>query len=212
MISLLLAGGPFMFATLSVSLVVVAITIWRVVFLWGRSAARKSLLKESLAYAEQRSFAKALQLCNASGGPLGRILSAAFTRADRSEKEIRRGVEAVALEEIPRVKAGTVFLPQFSNLATLFGLIGTIHGLIIAFQGAGSENAATRQAILSQGIAIAFYNTFFGLVVATMCIVFYLVLINKTNGALAFMEQSTAAVIDAILWHRDEAADKRRVG
>lgn len=212
MISLLLAGGPFMFATLSVSLVAVSIAIWRVVFLWGRSSARKSLLKESLAYAEQRSFGKALQLCNASAGPLARILAAAFSRSDRAEKEIRRGIEAVALEEIPKVKAGTVFLPQLSNLATLFGLIGTIHGLIIAFQGAGSENAATRQAILSQGIAIAFYNTFFGLTVATMSIVFYLVLISKTNSALAFMEQSTASVVDSILWHRDDQTEHRRVG
>jgi biopolymer transport protein ExbB len=212
MISLLLAGGPFMFATLTVSFVVVSIMLWRVIFLWGRSGTRKSLLKETLAYAEQRSFGKALQLCNASSGPLARILSAAFMRADRSEKEIRRGVEAVALEQIPKVKAGTVFLPQLSNLATLFGLIGTIHGLIVAFQGAGSENAATRQAILSQGIAIAFYNTFFGLVVATMSIIFYLVLINKTNNTLAFMEQSTASIIDAILWHRDGESDRRRVG
>ena len=212
MISLLLAGGPFMFATLTVSLVVVSIAIWRVVFLWGRSVARKSLLKETLAYSEQRAFGKALQLCNAAGGPLARILSAAFTRADRAEKEIRRGVETVALEEIPRVKAGTVFLPQLSNLATLFGLIGTIHGLIIAFQGAGSENAATRQAILSQGIAIAFYNTFFGLVVATLSIVCYLILISKTNATLAFMEQSTASVIDAILWHRDDQSEHRRAG
>ena len=163
-------------------------------------------------YAEQRSFGKALHLCNAAGGSLGRILAAAFTRADRAEKEIRRGVETVALEEIPKVKAGTVFLPQLSNLATLFGLIGTIHGLIIAFQGAGSENAATRQAILSQGIAIAFYNTFFGLCVATMSIVFYLLLISKTNATLAFMEQSTASVIDAILWHRDDHSEQRRTG
>ncbi|MBN1959740.1 MAG: MotA/TolQ/ExbB proton channel family protein [Deltaproteobacteria bacterium] len=210
MISLLLAGGPFMFATLSVSLICVSIALWRFVFLWGRSSSRKSLLKETVAYAEQRSFGKALQLCNSSPSPLSRILAAAFSRSDRSEKEIRRGVEAVALEEIPKIKAGTVFLPQLSNLATLFGLIGTIHGLIIAFQGAGSENAATRQAILSQGIAIAFYNTFFGLSVATMAIVFYLLLINKTNNTLAFMEQSTASVIDAILWHRDDNADRRR--
>lgn len=212
MISLLLAGGPFMFATLSVSLVAVSIALWRVVFLWGKSGARKSLLKETLAYSEQRAFGRALQLCNGTSGPLARILGSAFTRADRAEKEIRRGIEAVALEEVPKVKAGTVFLPQLSNLATLFGLIGTIHGLIIAFQGAGSENAATRQAILSQGIAIAFYNTFFGLSVATMSIVFYLVLISKTNATLAFMEQSTASVLDAILWHRDEHNERRRAG
>ena len=135
---------------------------------------------------------------------------AALVRADRSEKEIRRSVEAAALEEVPKVKSLTVYLPQLSNLATLFGLIGTIHGLIVAFQGAGSENAATRQAILSQGIAIAFYNTFFGLIVATMGVVFYLVLMGKTNTTLAQMEQSAAAVVDSILWKR-EAGEREKI-
>jgi biopolymer transport protein ExbB len=204
MLGLLLAGGPFMFATLGVSLTTVSIVIWRVIFLWGKNASRKTLLAEVLSYTETRAFDRALELCGTSRGSLAKILGAALKRADRSEREIRRGVESVALEEIPKIKAGTVFLPQLSNLATLFGLIGTIHGLIVAFQGAGAENAATRQAVLSQGIAIAFYNTFFGLTVATMSVVFYLVLISKTNAALAFIEHSAARVIDGIMWHREE--------
>jgi biopolymer transport protein ExbB len=202
-ISLLWAGGPFMFATLTCSLVVVGIFIWRVTFLWGRSGARRSMLSQVLGYTEARDYSRAIQLCASSQSPLAKILTAALVRANRSEKEIRRSVEAVALEEVPKVRAGTVFLPQLSNLATLLGLIGTIHGLIIAFGGAGSENAATRQAVLSQGIAVAFYNTFFGLTVATISVVLYLVLIGKTNQTLAFIEQGAAAVIDAILWHRE---------
>jgi biopolymer transport protein ExbB len=202
-LSLLLAGGPFMFATLAVSLVTLAIFIWRLVFLWGKSASRRAMLAQVLGYTEARDYAKAIQLCAGSQSPLAKILNSALVRANRSEREIRRSVEAVALEEIPKVKAGTVFMPQLSNLATLLGLIGTIHGLIVAFGGAGSENAATRQAVLSQGIAIAFYNTFFGLTVATAAVVMYLVLIGKTNQTLAFIEQGAASVIDAILWHRE---------
>jgi len=211
MIDLLLAGGPFMFATLSVSLVTVSISIWRVIVLWGRNASRTSLLGEVLGYTEERSYEKALSLCATTKSALSNILGAALRRADRSEREIRRAVEAVALEEVPRVKSGTVFLPQLSNLATLFGLIGTIHGLIVAFRGAGAENAATRQAVLSQGIAIAFYNTFFGLTVATLSVVLYLVLIAKTNAVLAFIEQSAARVIDSIIWHREDHGEAHPV-
>ncbi|HEV8323244.1 MAG TPA: MotA/TolQ/ExbB proton channel family protein, partial [Myxococcota bacterium] len=192
MFSLLLAGGPFMFATLSVSIVTVSIFIWRAVFLFMRTGNGKFLRTQVVGFVEQNAYAEAIQLCTAKASPLARILNAALMRANRSEKEIRRSVESQALEEIPKVRAGTVFLPQLSNLATLFGLIGTIHGLIIAFSGAGAEDAATRQAVLSQGIAIAFYNTFFGLCVATTGIIFYLLLMAKTNGVLATMEQSTS--------------------
>ncbi len=209
MLSLMLAGGPFMFATLAVSLTTVGIFISRVIFFWGRGGSRRVLAKQVLEYTEAADYKPALQLCAGSTSPLAKILGAALVRADRSEKEIRRSVEAAALEEVPKVKSLTVYLPQQSNLATLFGLIGTIHGLIVAFQGAGSENAATRQAILSQGIAIAFYNTFFGLIVATMGVVFYLVLMGKTNTTLAQMEQSAATVVDSILWKREAAGHEK---
>lgn len=212
MIGLLLAGGPFMFATLGVSLVTLAIFIWRAMALWGRESTPRSMLSQVLGYTEHGDWSRALQLCASSRSPMGKLLSAAIRRADRSEREIRRAVESAALEEIPKVKNGTVYIPQLSNLATLFGLIGTIHGLIISFQGAGAENAATRQAVLSQGIAIAFYNTFFGLSVATTAVVLYLVLIAKTNATVAFIEQSVATVIDSILWYRSGDDDRPERG
>ena len=203
MFELLLAGGPFMFATLTTSIITMAIFIWRVVFLWGKNRSSKYILAQTINYIESASISKALQLCNADGSSLAKILRAALMRANRSEKEIRRAVEATALEELPRVKAGTNYLPQLCNLATLFGLVGTIHGLIVSFRGAGSESAATRQAVLSKGIAIAFYNTFFGLVTATMGIVTYLILLTRMNAAMALMEHSAAKVVDTILSVRE---------
>jgi biopolymer transport protein ExbB len=209
MFRLFLAGGPFMFATLAISLVTVAIFLWRVMYLWGKAGTSKSMLMQVVTYVETNEVSKALRIVSGDDSPTGKVFKAALQRANRSEREIRRAVESVALEEIPSIRGATVYLPQLSNLATLCGLIGTIHGLIIAFQGAGSENAATRQAILSQGISIAFYNTFFGLVVATIGIVFYLILIARTNSTLAMMERSASQVIDSILWFRDQGGGRR---
>ena len=203
MFRLLLQGGPFMFATLTVSILATAIFIWRVIFLWGQAGFGKMMLAQLISFVEANDVSRALRLCSTNNSPLGKVLKAALQRANRSEREIRRAVEAVALEEVPRIRNGTVYMPQLSNLATLCGLIGTIHGLILAFSGAGSENAATRQAILSQGISIAFYNTFFGLSVATVSIIMYLILLAKTNQTMALMERSTATVIDSIIWYRD---------
>lgn len=203
MIRLLLAGGPFMFATLAVSVMTVAIFIWRCIYLWGRAKVSASMLGQVIGHLEAGEVTQALRLAASGQSPLNKILLGALKRANRTEREIRRAVETVALDEIPRVRGATVYLPQLSNLATLCGLIGTIHGLIIAFQGAGSENAASRQAILSQGISIAFYNTFFGLSVATVTIVFYLLLLAKTNSVLGLIERAAASVTDSILWYRD---------
>ncbi|MEK7704251.1 MAG: MotA/TolQ/ExbB proton channel family protein [Myxococcota bacterium] len=203
MFDLLLAGGPFMFGTLAVSIVTVAIFFMRVFYLWGRRSPDHLLYEKVSALLEENRVSEALRTCAATNSPLAKIVKAALQRANRSEKEIRRAVESVAIEEIPRVRGSTVFLPQLSNLATLLGLIGTIHGLIIAFKGAGSESAAMRQEVLSRGIAIAFYNTFFGLTVATIGIVFYLVLLQKTNSSLNLLERASANIIDTLLWSRE---------
>ncbi|MBI5510478.1 MAG: MotA/TolQ/ExbB proton channel family protein [Deltaproteobacteria bacterium] len=203
MIKLLLAGGPFMFATLAVSILTLAIFFWRLVFFLGKSSSSKYMLNTVVEMVESQKISKAIQTLSANTSPLAQLLSAALMRANRPEKEIRRAVEVTALKELPRVKAGTVYLPQLSNLATLLGLIGTIHGLIIAFQGAGSESVGTRQMYLSQGIAIAFYNTFFGLVTATMGIICYLILLPRMNAAMSLMEHSAAKVVDTILSVRD---------
>jgi biopolymer transport protein ExbB len=203
-IKLLLAGGPFMFATLAVSIVCVAIFITRMIFLFTKASKGELLRAQVMQFLEERNYRNAIRVVSGNDSPLGKVLSAALVRANRTEKEIRRAVEAAAIEEIPKVRGSTVYLPQMANLATLLGLIGTIHGLIIAFEGAGAESAAVRQEVLSQGIAIAFYNTFFGLVVATMGTVFYLVLLARTNQVLGQVERGAATVIDSLLWTRDQ--------
>lgn len=203
MLRLLFAGGPFMFATLALSIVTLTIFFWQATYLWGRGKVSEALLGQVLSHLEAGEVTQALRLAGTDSSPLGKILTSALKRSNRSEKEIRRAIEAAALHEIPKVRGATVYLPQLSNLATLCGLIGTIYGLIVAFQGAGSESTAARQVILSQGISIAFYNTFFGLVVATTGIVCYLVLLAKTNRLLALLERSAASVLDILLWHRD---------
>ncbi len=203
MIKLFLAGGPFMFGTLTVSVLTLSIFIWRLLFFLGKSNSSKYMLNSVVEMIEAQKISKAIQTLSSNTSPLAQVMTSALMRANRPEKEIRRAVEASALKEIPRVKAGTVYLPQLSNLATLLGLIGTIHGLITAFQGAGSESVGTRQMYLSQGIAIAFYNTFFGLVTATMGIVTYLILLTRMNAAMALMEHSAAKVVDTILSVRE---------
>ncbi|MCC7381199.1 MAG: MotA/TolQ/ExbB proton channel family protein [Deltaproteobacteria bacterium] len=213
MLELLKSGEPFLFANIGVALVALAITIQRVHALWfkfGRSV--EEMLKEIFGFLESGSFARALQLCNAHDHPINSIFKSALLRANRSEKEIRRAVEVAAISEMPRLRRGTGYMPQMSNIATLFGLIGTIRGLIISFSGVAGGDAATRQAMLSQGISIAFYNTFFGLTVAVLIIIAYMFILGKQNKLMGTMELGSAKLIDQLLVQQamgKEKAQKR---
>jgi biopolymer transport protein ExbB len=211
-VELLMAGGMFMFGILATSLVAVGIIAQRAYTLWfGYRLKIESLRDQVLDYVDRGEYGKAAQLCSGNH-PLQRMMLAAVERANRSEKEIRRGVETCAVSELARFRRGTAALPQISNLATLLGLLGTIHGLIISFSGMQAVDAAARQAALSKGVAVAFYNTFFGLTVATVTVVAYLLVSAKQNRELTRMEQATASLVDRLLMATDARAAALRGG
>jgi biopolymer transport protein ExbB/TolQ len=60
-------------------------------------------------------------------------------------------------------------------------------------------DAAARQAALSKGVAVAFYNTFFGLTVATVTVVAYLIVFSKQSKEMTRMEATTAVIVDHLL-------------
>jgi biopolymer transport protein ExbB/TolQ len=197
--NLLTSGGIFMFGILGASIVALAVIVQRLYTLWFSFRLDVEGLRERvITYVDQGDYGRALQVCGGKH-PLQRMLAAALERANRSEKEIRRSLETAAVTELARFRRGTAALPQLSNLATLLGLLGTIHGLIISFSGMQGVDAAARQAALSKGVAVAFYNTFFGLTVATVTVVFYLIVSSKQGREMTRIEAATASVVDHLL-------------
>ncbi len=212
MLELLKSGEPFLFLNIIVSLVALSITFQRIHTLWiklGMSA--DEMFQQVASFVESGSFARALQVCNAKEHPLSSMFKAALTRANRSEREIRRAVEVAAVTELPKLRKATGYMPQLSNIATLFGLIGTIRGLIISFSGvAAAGDAATRQKMLSEGISIAFYNTYFGLAVAVAIIIAYMMILARQNKILGQMELGSAKLVDQLLIHQSAGRDKSK--
>jgi biopolymer transport protein ExbB len=153
---------------------------------------------------ESGAYNQALQVCNGAHHPMTEIMKAALVRANRPEKEMRRGVEVVAMEEVSRFKGNTHLLPHVSNIATLLGLMGTIKGLITSFAGLSSGDAAARTEILSRGVSEAFTATFFGILTATITITGFLFLFSKQGKSLHKIEYGVATVVDAILTKQAE--------
>jgi biopolymer transport protein ExbB len=207
---LLIQGGMFMFGILATSLVAVGIIVQRVYTLWLSYRINVENLRDKvLEHVDESDYGRAAQLCEGNH-PLQRMMLAGIERGNRSEKEIRRSIETCAVTELARFRRGTAALPQLSNLATLLGLLGTIHGLIISFSGMQAVDAAQRQAALSKGVAVAFYNTFFGLTVATVTVVAYLLVSAKQGREMTRMEAATSALVDRLLLVRDAKMNAQR--
>jgi biopolymer transport protein ExbB/TolQ len=95
-------------------------------------------------------------------------------------------------------------LAMLANVATLTGLMGTIYGLIIAFEAVGGSeiSEADKPRVLAQGISIAMNTTIFGLGIAIPTLIIYNYLQNKTTQIIDEMDEHLVKLINLITGNR----------
>jgi biopolymer transport protein ExbB/TolQ len=141
----------------------------------------------------------AIRLCNgASKSALSKVIKAGLQRASRSEEQIQNAIDAASLEVIPRLERRLPYLALIANVATLFGLLGTITGLIKAFAAIALADAAQRQAILGHGISEAMNATAFGLVTAIFTMISHAVLTTKASTITEEIDEFGVKLIDLL--------------
>lgn len=193
-------GGWMMWVILGVSVIALAITLDRVIMLFGRARLNVgSFVRRVVGLVEERDYAAALEACNVkTQHPLPRVLKAGVSKANRREKEIERVMEEEMLRSIPRLQRGIGFLGLLGNSATLLGLLGTIFGLIRAFSGVSAASAAARQQVLAEGISIAMYTTAFGLIVAVPILFAHQLITGRLDKLLIQIEEGATALLGAL--------------
>jgi biopolymer transport protein ExbB len=166
-------GGVFMWPILLAAIFALSISLERLYAVGVRANINASAFMaqvQKLILFDQ--IDRAIRLC--SGEPyamLPRVVKAGLTRADGAEDEIRDAVEESVLEVGPILNKRAIHLPMLANVATLIGLLGTIQGLILAFDAVANASAEAKQQLLADGIATAMYTTAFGLIVAVPTLV-----------------------------------------
>ena len=203
---LLAKGGIFMFPILMVSIAALALILERVYTLWLRYRLDEEGFLKGLMHAlDEQDFSEALEGCaQAENNPLSRVLRAGLLKVNRSDKEIERAMEEEMLRTAPTIRKRIGYLATLGNVATLLGLLGTIFGLIQAFEGVSMADPATKQEILARGISIAMLTTAFGLIVAIPCLLFHAFLQNKAILMIEGIEEKAYTLFNKISsLHRD---------
>ena len=193
-------GGPFMYIILVVSVIAAATVIERgymILFRYNLNGAAFMAQIQKLIMAN--NIDRAIKLCNAeSNAALTKVLKAGLTRANRSTKEIQDAVDEATLEVIPMLQKRTPYLGMWANVATLIGLLGTISGLVTAFQAVASASPETKQTLLAAGISVAMYTTAFGLVVAIPTMIAHSIISNSTQKLVDEIDQYSTRLINLL--------------
>jgi biopolymer transport protein ExbB/TolQ len=140
-------------------------------------------------------------------------VKAGLTRANRTEKEIENAIDEATLEVGPLVNKRTAYLSMLANVATLVGLLGTILGLIQAFNAVAVASAEMKQQLLAQGISVAMFTTAGGLMAAIPTLILHSVISNRSNKILDDVDQYGLKTVNLLTARRrgtlkeDAAAD-----
>ena len=193
-------GGIFMWPILVSAVFGVAITAERLYFLMFRAnidgtAFMAQIQKLIMA----NNIDKAIKLCNAEPNrALPRVLKAGLTRANQKGSDVQNAVDESILEVYPLLNLRTGYLPMLANVATLIGLLGTIQGLIQAFEAVAHASAETKGALLAAGISTAMFTTAAGLIVAIPLLVLHSIVMARTTKIMDEVDQYALKTVNLL--------------
>lgn len=146
---------------------------------------------------EGHQWKEAQALCDASRGPVARVVQAGLAARDGTPQEINEAMEETAHAELPAVEQHLRWLSTLAQVATLLGLLGTVTGLVRAFQVI-QEKASGGNPVspvdLAGGVWEALITTVAGLIVAIPTILAYNYFASRVAEAQFQMEKAAALV------------------
>mgnify|MGYP003385849340 CR=1 FL=1 len=173
------------------------VIIYKAIDLTRASVATKKILAEVDGLLSEGRLDEALEATAGSNAPAAKILHAGLERADEGSERVNKAIENEGLIQLSRLESMLVVLATLTNVAPLLGFLGTVIGMIIAFQSieAAGEVEAT---LVAGGIKVALLTTAAGLVIAIPVSVAHNIFVSKIDSLVIDMEESAQNMIDVL--------------
>ncbi len=202
-------GGPIMWPILLCSVVAFAIVIERMIQLRREQIDTKTFMEQISKSLKRNKIMEALELCDRTQGPIANVLKAGILKHDRPRNEIRDAIEDASVHEVPRLEKNLPVLATVAHIAPLLGLLGTVTGMVAAFQVIESKASSVNPVNpgdLAGGIWEALLTTVFGLCVAIPTFVAYNYFVSRVDGFVLDMERSATDLLNTLGDKREEDA------
>ena len=135
------------------------------------------------------------ELCERRRGPVSSVLHAGILKIGAPRVEVESAMESTALYELARLEGKLGLLATIANLAPILGFLGTVWGMIVAFDviHAGGLSEPER---VAGGIAQALYTTAWGLVVAAVALPFHNFFAGRVAAQSRALEMAGSVVVE----------------
>ena len=138
---------------------------------------------------------EALSICDATPGPVSRLVKTAILTRDQGRERVKEAVEEAGLIEVPRLEEKLNLLATIVQLAPLLGLLGTVLGFMRVFEKLKELGPNAHIGMLSDGIWQAMICAAAGLAVAIPMQAAYNYLVNRVNSIVFDMERAATEIV-----------------
>ncbi len=194
-------GGPLMYLILLCSVIAFAVIIERIITL-NRAKINVSAFMDKIIDAIRRNrIMAAIEMCDRTSSPVASIIRAGLLKQSASRQEIKEAMEEAALIEVPKLEKNLNILATLAHVTPLIGLLGTVTGMIQAFQVIQEKAGALSPVSpgdLAGGIWEALTTTVGGLSVAIPTLVAYNFLVTKVDGFVISMERASTELVQVV--------------
>lgn len=179
------------------SIIGLIVIVWKFVDLSGKTSKTRKVLRDVDEVLNQGRIREAIEITRDSNAPVAKILYAGLERHDEGTERVMKAIENQGLIELSKLEKGLVVLATLTNVAPLLGFLGTVMGMIEAFQAielAGEVEAT----LVASGIKVALLTTAAGLAIAIPVSVAHNYFVARIDSLVIDMEESAQRMIDAL--------------
>jgi biopolymer transport protein ExbB len=191
------AGGPVMWPIILCSVISLGIVVERLWTLQERRVMPRGLIQKVWQLVESNQVNDKVIAALEQNSPLGRVLAVGLTHRHRSREVMMERLEDTGRHVVYELERFLNTLGTIAGISPLLGLLGTVTGIIKAFNAINSGGMGDPR-LLSGGISEALVTTAAGLLVAIPALICYRYLRGRVEGIVIEMEKSAILLADAV--------------
>ena len=198
MSTLLANGGPVIWLILLAAATAGVVFIERALYCHRSQINSAEFLNGVRTVIKRGNVVEAISICDATPGPVSRLVKSAILARDLGRDRVREAVEEAGLTEVPRLEEKLNLLATIAQIAPLLGLFGTMLGFIDVFGQLEQAGLYAHIQLLSHGVWKALVCAAGGIAVAIPAHAGYNYLVSRVNKIILDMERAGAEIVNIL--------------
>lgn len=194
-------GDPLWMSPVLLCLIIgLALSIERIVYLNLSTINSTKFLDQVETALKNGGVDAAKDVCRNTRGPIASIFYQGLDRSNEGIEMVEKSVVAYGGVQMGLLEKGLSWLSLFIALAPMLGFLGTVIGMIFAFDQIVAEGQVAPTTVAG-GIKVSLLTTVFGLIAAIILQVFYNYIVSKIDSLVNEMEDASISLVDMMLKH-----------